>query len=99
MQEASRVVRKLYESARWRAHFGSGGRLSPPRLGWVNFEFLRGSPVLGTILDDLRLDIWDREALSRRVQEATNPGGRSPLHPIYDMVNKIYTVDLVLRAA
>lgn len=97
IQEASRAVRKLYESARWQLHFRSAARLPPPRLGWVNFEFLRRGASFSALLEDLRLDIWNREAIQRRFERAVNLEWKHPVHPLYDMLNKIYSVDLLLR--
>ena len=97
LQEGSRAIRKLYEAARWELHFRSERRLPPPRLAWVNFEFLRRSGALNSLMDDLRLDLWDRPALRRRIESSQNLLWKRPMHPLYDMLNKIYSVDLLLR--
>lgn len=63
LQEASRAFRKLWQSGRWWLHDASRGILPAPRLGWVNFEFLRQSENFRDAIDDLRADFWDREAI------------------------------------
>jgi hypothetical protein len=98
VQEASRLVRKALELGRWRAHFASGGRIAPPRLSWVNFEFLRTGKHLRAIVDDLSADLWDKPAIIKRV-ELLAQGESFPAHPMSDQIMKIYTIDLALRAA
>jgi hypothetical protein len=97
LQETSRFCRSLLESAHWKLHFATKRRTAPPRLGWVNFEFLRDGKSLMTIVDDLRSCIWDRRALIERISACTAGGYAQPLHPISDAIMKVYTVDLMLR--
>jgi hypothetical protein len=97
-QEASRFLRKGLELGRWRAHFASAGRIAPPRLSWVNFEFLRNGPDLRTIVEDLRADLWDKPAILGRVEQLAR-GYSIPAHAMSDQIMKIYTIDLALRAA
>lgn len=96
IQEATRLCRKVWEDARWRAHFDSGQRLPFPRLGWVNFEFLRSGRALQRILDGLTLDIWDGAALQQRIREVTSREWRAQLHPIFDNFARIATIDRLL---
>lgn len=97
IQEASRAARKLWETAGWRSYFASGRRIGPPGLSWVNFEFLRDGQALHDLVDDLEADIWDRDALRDRV--AAVRSGRYPerLHPLFDQLGQVATVDLLLR--
>jgi hypothetical protein len=97
LQETSRFCRSLMERAQWKLHFATKQRTAPPRLGWVNFEFLRDGKSLTTIVDDLRSCIWDRKALIERISACTARGYDQPLHPISDAIMKVYTVDLMLR--
>jgi asparagine synthetase B (glutamine-hydrolysing) len=96
-QEGSRAVRRVYEDARRQLSVRSAGRIAPARLGWVNFDFLRTGTVLRDVVDSLSANLWDRaklEAMVRRTgQEHT---GRS-LHPLFDQMGKILTVDRMLR--
>ena len=96
VQEASRFARKAWEDARWRAHFATNQRIGPPRLGWVNFEFLRNGASLQNLLDGLRLDFWDRAAIQRRVDQVKRYEWRQQLHPIFDNFARIATVDRLL---
>lgn len=99
LQEASRAVRKLRDAALWKAHFATRGRVSGPRMGWVNFEFMRTGRALRTLVADLRSDIWDRDALERKISDIEQMGHKQPLHPMYDQLSKIYTTDLMLRTS
>jgi len=96
-QEASRVARSLYENGRQRLHIASRGQLPAPRLGWVNFDFLASGVALNSLIDDLRCDIWNYDALRQQAQWIMEGNRRMPLHPMYDQMSKIYTVDLLLR--
>ena len=97
VQEASRLARSAWETARWKAHFRAPRLVDPPRLGWVNFEFLRTGRALHALIDDLRADLWDRDALRGRVAEVRDRSWSQQLHPIFDQFSKIYTTDLLLR--
>ncbi|HEU4452933.1 MAG TPA: hypothetical protein VFR81_07725 [Longimicrobium sp.] len=97
LQEASRALRRGLEQGGWALHARSGGRLPAPRLGWVNFEFLRTGGALRAIVDDLRADLWNRPALWDRLARIGRGEWPHSLHPTYDQLAKIYTVDLMLR--
>jgi hypothetical protein len=98
LQEASRFGRRSYESVMSRLSDVSQGRIPRPRLGWVDFRFLRDSQRFERLAQSLRSDIWDREGIERRVR-AIASGDAPPelIHPIYDQFMKIYTVDLRLH--
>lgn len=95
-QEASRAARKAWESLRWRGYFASDGALPPPRLGWVNFEFLRDSRPFEDLVDDLEADIWDVGAIRGRIERAREGEHHNRLHPLFDQFGKLYTVDRLL---
>lgn len=97
LQEASRLARSVWETARWRMHFRAPRAVDPPRLGWVNFEFLRSGRALHALIDDLRADLWDRDALRRVAAEVQDRSWNKPVHPVYDQLSKVYTTDLLLR--
>lgn len=98
LQEISRAVRRVYEATGWKAHYASGGRLPHPRLGWLNFEFLRGGRSLRRMVDDLQAGFWDVDALYRAVSAIETGDATVRPHPIFDQLCKIYTVDLMLRS-
>lgn len=93
MQEASRAVRKMLDTGSSRLRSVAG--LKPFSRSWVNFAFLHNGSALSTIVDDLRLDIWDRDSMLGTIK--AHIGARHSLHPLYDQLCKIYTVDLLLR--
>ena len=96
LQEASRVVRKITERGQALVHRRTRGRAGRPRLGWVNFDFLTDTRALRGIADDLEADIWDHRAIQRLVDNLAHADRRT-LHPIYDQLAKVYTIDLLIR--
>jgi asparagine synthetase B (glutamine-hydrolysing) len=96
LQEASRVVRRVYEDGRTWLSVKSRGGLPAARLGWVDFEFLRTGTVLADVVDSLSADLWDRERLEASVRRVTLEHRRGSLHPLFDQMGKILTVDRML---
>lgn len=96
-QEVSRAARKLYEIVRWKTYFSTGGTVSPPRLSWVNFEFLRGNEVLHQVVDELELTVWERRAMRKRIDELASMKRKERMHPYFDQLAKIFTIDLLYR--
>lgn len=97
VQEASRLARKSWEQMRWRCHFASGGVIGYPHLGWADFEFSRDGVAFRNIVEDLRCDWWDVDALKKFVSAVRDGTWRAPMHPVSDQLMKIYTVDLMFR--
>jgi hypothetical protein len=97
VQEASRLARSVWETAHWKMHFRAPRVVDPPRLGWVNFEFLRSGRALHALIDDLRADLWDRDALLRVAAQVQDRSWNQSVHPVYDQLSKVYTTDLLLR--
>lgn len=98
LQEASRLVRRVGEDLHWRLHFNTRGRIGPPRLAWVNVEFLRHRQMLDVIADDLQSDMWDKEAIRGCLKAAAAGRPAMPMHPISDAMLRVYSVDLMVRA-
>jgi hypothetical protein len=97
-QEASRVVRKVFELSATSLHRATGGVIPSPRLTWANFEFLRDGQSLLGIVEDLHSEIWDRDAMRHQIaaleaqpRAAFRPG------PMLDQLSKVYTIDLTMR--
>lgn len=97
VQEASRFARLLYAQTRRSLHAWTEGRVQPARLGWVNFGFLRTDQSLRAVVDDLKSDIWNRQALEYRLSSLEKGEWVDDPHPLYDQIMKIYTIDLLLR--
>jgi hypothetical protein len=90
LQEVSRGARKAVEAMRWRMYqLGSEESQRKPNLGWVNFQFLRDSTLFHDIIESLNSDFWDKPRMHQTVREYPN----SSLHPLYDMLCKIKTID------
>lgn len=88
MQEASRAVRKALQ----RVNCSYVGQ----NVGWVNFEFLRGSHFLQSIIEELRSDRWDKKSMYDTVKKMELNGSAS-MHPLFDQFAKILTVDYMFR--
>lgn len=97
LQESSRLTRKLYEEVRLVLHDRNPRRFPPPRLGWVEFGFLREGPALRDLANSLESRIWDRGAIDRLVASILQNTANPSLHPLYDQLSKVHTVDLMLR--
>ena len=96
LQEGSRLLRRAMESSVEQANRILKGCSKPPRLSWVNFEFMRNTDLTERLVDSLVLDIWDRPAI-REKAGLLSAGGRWPRpHGFFDQLMKIYTVDSLL---
>jgi hypothetical protein len=95
LQEASRACRRLLDKGLWKLYFVTRGRIGPPHRSWWNFEFLRNGEALCSLVDDLKSDIWDKEALRRSIATAARFGRHRPIYP--DGFLTVYTTDLMLR--
>jgi asparagine synthetase B (glutamine-hydrolysing) len=100
-QEASRLVRRTYERGRWRLHSATRGSVPAPHFGWWDFEFLRDGKLFHTILDDLRLDIWDKQAVARRIdansRNVATMNWRSESSLLIQDMLRMASVDMMLR--
>jgi hypothetical protein len=93
IQEASRLARRIGE--RIGSRLPALGSLS--HLSWVNFEFMRSSPVVLDVIDSLSSPWWDRDALRRMLTRMREDESRD-LHPYFDQLMKIYTIDALFRS-
>ena len=96
VQEGSRLVRWGLEQMHWKAFRATGGRVPQPRWGWVDFAFLR-TGVLTPLIESLRSDLWDRQALRGTARWLEGAGGLRNVHPWFDQLGKILTIDHLLR--
>lgn len=97
LQELSRLVRRGLEDWQWWYYMRSAGSSSVPAWGWVGFEFLRDGEAFRRIRLDLEADIWDRNSMERLEAKITSFSYKKRLHPVYDQMSKIYTLDLLYR--
>lgn len=97
-QEASRALRVLLEEAQYKLTHATAGHINAPSWSWLNNEFLRTGSALTNILDDLRCDFWDMEALAQGIKtpEKFEPG-KYTMNNLLNRFLKIYSVDLMLR--
>lgn len=97
LQELSRVARRAWEDLEWRRYLSSEGAGPEPRWGWVNFEFLRDGAAFRRIREALQSDIWDMEGIRAMEEDITSFRYARRLHPVYDQMSKVYTLDLLYR--
>ena len=101
LQEASRLVRRHVDNARWRMHSVSKGLLPYPRTSWWQLEFLRDGVLFNRLLDDLAVDIWDlkeiRGRVERNAQTQVRFHWRSSTALLSQHILRISSVDRLLR--
>lgn len=83
-QEASRVVRKVYE--RLSKYKNNEKAL---HLGWNNFDFLISGEFITSLIDSLSADIWNKTRMRSMFKAAHSHN----IYSLYDMFLKIKTVD------
>lgn len=98
LQESSRLARRIGEQLSQRVRRVLGAGPLPPRLSWVNFEFLRSSDRVKPLIESLRLPWWNRAAL-HAAADALARGEESPTpHGFFDQLMKIVTVDATFES-
>lgn len=85
VQESARLFRRIAEK-----------RLKLDPFGWWDWEFLRDGTILNTIVDDLMLDFWDKDAMRQKIA-ALEGSGTDSLGLLRHRLQIVYTVDLMLR--
>lgn len=98
VQEASRGLRKVWEEGQWWLTDVTGGRIPPPRLSWINFEFLEESEYVDQIADDFEWEHWNQDQIRSLADQIQDGGWRGSLHKPVNQLLKMYTVDLSLRS-
>lgn len=95
-QEASRVIRFVGDNVSDKVYKFMDGRIRMTRLGsWV-YDFLRNGRALRKVLDDLRSDIWDRDAIDQSIKNIAVYKEAS-MYDVNTNFLTIYTTDLMLR--
>lgn len=88
IQELSRGIRILIEETTKRLG------LSPPRLGWFNYEHIYQSDVFQNLITSLRHKMWDQDRMLRTIE--TNESLGIDAGSTLDMLCKIKTIDYYL---
>jgi hypothetical protein len=98
-QEASRAVRVLNDNLSRKLNGFTKGGMGPSRSDFFGLDFLRDGKALRRILDDLRSDLWDREAIERSIKNIAeySEANNRRLHYISYNFLTMYTMDLMLR--
>jgi len=85
VQELSRLFRHILEIS-----------VNLPRVGWWDWEFLRAGAVLNAMVDDLELDLWNRDAIRQKLTDLQTNKSVS-IGQFMQRLLIIYNVDLMLR--
>lgn len=99
LQEASRVIRILQDNIFRKLDRFTKGVIGPTRSDFFELDFLRNGKALRNILDDLRSDIWDRDAIElslKTIAEHRESNTRRLSYISYNFLT-MYTMDLMLR--
>ena len=95
-QEASRLVRRVYEESRWAISRWSRGLVPRPRLGWLDFDFMGKGDVFADVIHSLQGPMWNLPAMERRARVLSQVSGAGRGHPLFDQMGKILTVDRMI---
>lgn len=85
VQELSRLVRPIFEKM-----------LKLPPMGWWDWEFLRDGVILNTIVDDMEVDLWNKNVIRRRIADLQGHQVGS-VGQLAQRLLIAYTADLMLR--
>lgn len=98
-QEASRAIRTLHDNVYGTLSRFTKGAVGPSRSDFLGLDFLRNGTAFRRILDDLRLDIWDRVAIEQSIKNVAEhkEAATTSLVNISSNFLTIYTTDLMLR--
>lgn len=96
-QEASRVIRTLHDSVSGKINRLAKGSIVPSRSDYLGLDFLRNGKAFRKILEDLRSDIWDRDAIQQSIKKLAEHKEGTSLTNISSNFLTIYTTDLMLR--
>lgn len=84
-QELSRLLRCIVEE-----------RVNLPPMSWYDWEFLKNGVVLHNIVDDMALDLWDKNIMRQRIA-SLQEGKAASIGPLMQLLLIAWTVDLMLR--
>lgn len=97
VQEATRLIRWTLERIGSDLYFRSRGKIEPPRMEWRNFPALRDGAALVRLVDDMRLELLDKDAIQTRIDDMVKFRKRISLGNLAHQLLRIYTMDLMLR--
>lgn len=98
--EVTRVLRKLSENMSWKICRITQGRYKPKSMAWGNLECLRNSKALQNIVDNLTIDMLDKDKIknvikSQLSQIETNKSMFS-LYNLSVQIMRAYNTELML---
>ena len=86
VQELSRLIRSIVEK-----------RVKLPQLTWYDWNFLKNGVALNGIVDDLELDLWDKNVIRKKIADL-QVGTTVSIGHLMQLLLIAYTVDLMLRS-
>jgi len=96
LQEATRIIRRAYETGAMALRRKTKGRISPRLVVWHDFEFLRDGRILKDIAGSYRSEILDRKACSEYIADVEGYVYPYELYNAQNDMMTAYTVDRIL---
>jgi hypothetical protein len=100
VQEITRSVRQMIETVSWKTAVVTRCVLRPKCFGWDNFEFLRDGNVFHAVVNDLKSDIVDKNAMFERINKLGSIKWEQSVDYMQGfnyVMMQIYSTDLMLR--
>lgn len=100
VQEITRLIRQMIETVSWKTAFATRCVLRPKFFGWDNFEFLRDGKVFRAVVNDLKSDIVDKNAMFERINKLGSIRWQQSVDYMQGfnyVMMQIYSTDLMLR--
>lgn len=99
-QEITRLIRQMITTVSWKTAVATRCLLKPIFFGWDNFEFLRDGKVFHAVVNDLKSDIADKNAILERINKLSSIKWKQSVDYMQSLnyvMMRIYSTDLMLR--
>jgi len=100
VQEITRLIRQMITTVSWKTAVATRCLLRPKFFGWDNFEFLRDGKALNAVVNDLKSDIADKNAILERINKLSSIKWKQSVDYMQSfnyVMMQIYSTDLMLR--
>jgi hypothetical protein len=100
VQEITRLIRQMITTVSWKTAVATRSLLRPKFFGWDNFEFLRDGKALNAVVNDLKSDIVDKNAILERINKLSSIKWKQSgdyMQSFNYVMMQIYSTDLMLR--
>jgi hypothetical protein len=100
VQEITRLIRQMITTVSWKTAVATRCLLKPIFFGWDNFEFLRDGKAFNAVVNDLKSDIADKNAILERINKLGSIKWEQSVDYMQSfnyVMMRIYSTDLMLR--